>query len=66
MPTPPAPISMEEFKEALTECAMASGELEPCTLTEEDLAAIRKLRDEKYATWRGTTASPPPTTCGGR
>lgn len=42
---------MEEFKEALTECAMASGELEPCTLTEEDLAAIRKLRDEKYATW---------------
>ena len=47
----PAPISMEEFKEALTECAMASGELEPCTLTEEDLAAIRKLRDEKYATW---------------
>ena len=30
---------------------MASGELEPCTLTEEDLAAIRKLRDEKYATW---------------
>ena len=47
----PAPISMEEFKEVLTECAMASGELEPCTLTEEDLAAIRKLRDEKYATW---------------
>ena len=47
----PAPISMEDFKEALKECAMASGELEPCTLTEEDLAAIRKLRDEKYATW---------------
>ena len=47
----PTPISMEDFKEALKECAMASGELEPCTLTEEDLAAIRKLRDEKYATW---------------
>lgn len=47
----PAPISMEDFKGALKECAMASGELEPCTLTEEDLAAIRKLRDEKYATW---------------
>ena len=47
----PAPISMEDFKRALKECAMASGELEPCTLTEEDLAAIRKLRDEKYATW---------------
>ena len=47
----PAPISMEDFKGALTECAMASGALEPYTLTEEDLAAIRKLRDEKYATW---------------
>ena len=47
----PTPISMEDFKESLKECAMASGELEPCTLTEEDLAAIRKLRDEKYATW---------------
>ena len=47
----PAPISMEDFKGALKECAMASGELEPCTLTEADLAAIRKLRDEKYATW---------------
>ena len=47
----PVPISMEDFKGALKECAMASGELEPCTLTEEDLAAIRKLRDEKYATW---------------
>ena len=29
----PAPISMEDFKGALKECAMASGELEPCTLT---------------------------------
>mgnify|MGYP003003271701 CR=1 FL=1 len=47
----PTPIAMEDFKSALKECAMASGELEPCTLTEEDLAAIRKLRDEKYATW---------------
>lgn len=47
----PAPISMEDFKGALKECAMASGALEPCTLTEEDLAAVRKLRNEKYATW---------------
>ena len=47
----PAPISMEDFKGALKECAMASGALEPYTLTEEDLAAVRKLRDEKYATW---------------
>lgn len=46
-----APISMEEFKRALTECAMDSGELEPYTLTEADLVEIRKLREEKYATW---------------
>lgn len=47
----PSPISMEAFKGALTECAMAGGSLEPYTLTEEDLSAIRKLREEKYATW---------------
>ena len=62
----PAPISMEEFKEALTECAMASGELEPCTLTEEDLAAIRSCGTRSTPPGRGTTDSPPPTTCGGR
>ena len=56
----PAPISMEDFKGALKECAMASGELEPCTLTEEDLAAIRKLRDEKYATWAWNYGFSPP------
>ena len=47
----PAPISMEAFKNALKECAMASGELEPYTLTQEDLDAVQRLREEKYATW---------------
>ena len=47
----PAPISMEDFKAALKECAMASGELEPFALTREDLAAVQALRDGKYATW---------------
>lgn len=46
-----APISMAEFKQALKECAMDSGELEPYTLTEADLAAVQRLQNEKYATW---------------
>ncbi|WP_295748968.1 lipoate--protein ligase [uncultured Oscillibacter sp.] len=45
------PISMEDFKRALTECAMDSGELEPYTLTEKDLEAVRQLREQKYSTW---------------
>lgn len=47
----PRPISMEEFKAALTNCAMDSGSLEPYALTEQDLAAVQTLREEKYATW---------------
>lgn len=47
----PRPISMEEFKRALRDCAMDSGELEPYALTEQDLAAVQKLRDGKYTTW---------------
>ena len=62
----PAAISMEEFKEALTECAMASGELEPCTLTEEDLPPSGSCGTRSTPPGHGTTASPPPTTCGGR
>lgn len=46
-----APISMEDFKRTLTECAMDSGELETYTLTENDLEAVRQLREQKYATW---------------
>lgn len=42
---------MEDFKRALTECAMDSGELEPYTLTEKDLEAVRQLREQKYSTW---------------
>lgn len=47
----PRPITMSEFKQALTECAMESGELEPYALTAADCAAIEQLRTEKYATW---------------
>lgn len=56
----PAPISMADFKGALRACAMASGELEPYALTEADVLAVQKLRDEKYATWAWNYGFSPP------
>lgn len=53
------PISMEDFKRVLLECAMESGELEQYHLTEADLSAVRKIRDEKYATWEWTYGRSP-------
>ena len=47
----PAPIAMENFKDALKQCAFASGSLEPYTLSDEDLRNVESLRAEKYATW---------------
>ena len=47
----PRPISMEEFKAALRAGILESDGLEPRTLTPEELAAVKRLRDEKYATW---------------
>lgn len=45
------PITMDEFKLALKDKVAAGNTMETYELTEEDLAAIKKLRDEKYATW---------------
>ena len=42
---------MDEFKRTLRECALESDEMEVYTLTEQDVAAVNRLRDEKYATW---------------
>lgn len=47
----PQPITMDEFKLALKEKVAAGNPMETYELTEEDLAAIKKLRDEKYAAW---------------
>ena len=56
----PSPISMADFKAALRACAMASGALEPYALTEADVLAVQKLRDEKYATWAWNYGFSPP------
>lgn len=47
----PVPITMEQFKQALREEIFQSGRPEELTLSEEQLAEIRQLRDSKYATW---------------
>lgn len=44
-------ITMEAFKSALMREISANGDIQLYRLTAEDLAAIQKLRDEKYATW---------------
>lgn len=56
----PTPIAMEDFKSALRACAMAGGALEPYTLTTEDMLAVQKLRDGKYATWAWNYGFSPP------
>ncbi len=47
----PRPITMDEFKAALKERILGSGEVEPYLLTEEDVEQIHELRDSKYSTW---------------
>ena len=47
----PRRISMEEFKAALKARILGDESVEAYELTEEDLAAIGRIRDEKYATW---------------
>lgn len=47
----PRRISMDEFKNTLRECALENGEMEVYTLTEQDITAVNRLRDGKYATW---------------
>ena len=47
----PREITMEEFKAALRDRILGTGEIERYELTEADEQAIRELRDSKYATW---------------
>ncbi|MBQ7703521.1 MAG: lipoate--protein ligase [Firmicutes bacterium] len=47
----PREITMEEFKAALRDRILGTGEVERYELTEADEQAIRELRDSKYATW---------------
>ena len=50
----PREITMDEFKSALKERILGSGEVEPYPLTEQDRKAIDELRCAKYSTWQWT------------
>lgn len=47
----PYPVGMESFKRALTEEILSGQQARTYNLTPEDLAAIRRLAEEKYAAW---------------
>ncbi|WIV13408.1 lipoate--protein ligase [Proteiniborus sp. MB09-C3] len=48
----PSKMSPDEFKEALSKFILsASDENKEYVLTDEDIAAINKMKDEKYSTW---------------
>jgi lipoate-protein ligase A len=47
----PEPITMEDFKILLKRYIFQSGELVPINLTDAQMADVKLLRDEKYASW---------------
>lgn len=49
--TLPDKITLDAFKQALTENLFRQSPLAPYTLSAQGLAAVQTLRDEKYATW---------------
>ena len=52
-------VAIPDFIAALTEVLKESSEVNICTLTDHDSAAINKLRDEKYSTWEWVHARSP-------
>lgn len=55
----PRPITMEEFKGLLTSYILEAEGLQPMELTPGQLADVRRLRDEKYATWEWNYGASP-------
>ena len=55
----PRPIAMEEFKAALRACVLEDKDTQRYELTPEDLIAVNRIRDEKYATWDWNYGSSP-------
>lgn len=50
---------MEEFKAALRACVLEERDTQRHALTQEELAAVKRIRDEKYATWDWNYGSSP-------
>ena len=47
----PADLTLAQFKAILVEEILRGQEVIPCTLTQQDLAAVEELRRERYSTW---------------
>ena len=56
----PGDISLAEFKKLLLEKLFAGQPMEQYTLTQQDIASIEKLRDERYGTWDWNYGGSPP------
>ena len=52
-------VTVRQFMDLLKTYMAEGRDLEPRTLTAEDRAAIRKLRDEKYSTWEWNFGASP-------
>ncbi len=53
-------VTLAQFKEKLLESLFAGRPMTPYTLTAEDLAAIERIRAERYATWDWNYGGSPP------
>ena len=53
---PPTPVFLEQLRQAL----FRQFPMEPCPLTEAELARAARLRDEVYASWEWTYGASPP------
>ncbi|MGM9574895.1 MAG: lipoate--protein ligase [Oscillospiraceae bacterium] len=53
------PVGMAEFKRLILEKISETSKLEPVEFSENELAEIKKLRDDKYATWEWNFGNSP-------
>ena len=56
----PKPIDMAEFQRLLSDNVIREYDITPDSLNEAELAAVEKLRDEKYRTWAWNYGNSPP------
>jgi lipoate-protein ligase A len=55
----PQPITMQVFKETLRQCIFENDKIEKRVLSEEEQAAVARMREEKYATWQWNYGNSP-------
>jgi len=53
------PVSMQDFRQLLTQTVFRCGNMERYTLSDEDIRAVEKLKKEKYETWEWNYGSSP-------